>query len=133
VLIQEEGGSFEREVWEYIGDATNNVAEYRALLLALREAASLKPASVRIRSDSQLLVRQLAGDYRVKHPHLIDLHARARELIKAFPVVQVEHVRRDANARADRLANRAIDEALAAKRAGEEHSSGEAGDRGADA
>jgi ribonuclease HI len=113
VMIREEGGPLERELWEYIGEATNNVAEYEALLLALSEAGRLKAARVTVRSDSELLVRQLEGRYRVKHPRLMGLHARARDLLKALPSFRIEHVGRERNRQADALANRAIDEALA--------------------
>ncbi len=119
VMILEEGGSFERRVWEYIGEATNNVAEYQALLLALREASRLEAARVKIRSDSELLVRQVEGRYRVKHPRLIELHCQARDLMKIIPSFQIEHIGRELNAQADALANRAIDEALAGARRGE--------------
>ena len=110
-MIKEEDGPFERECWEYIGEATNNVAEYRALLLALREAGRLKAVWVRIRSDSELLVRQVEGRYRVRHPRLIELHSQARDLIRTIPSFQIEHVGRALNTQADALANRAIDEA----------------------
>ena len=116
VMILEEGGPFERKVWEYIGEVTNNVAEYQALLLALREAGRLKAAKVKIRSDSELLVRQVDGRYRVKHPRLIELHSEARDLMKIIPSFQIEHIGRELNAQADALANRAIDEALAGAR-----------------
>jgi ribonuclease HI len=112
VVIRSARGALEREVWRSIGEATNNVAEYEALLLALREAAKLKPARVTIRSDSELLVRQIEGRYRVRHPRLVQLHLQARELMRALPALEIVHVRREENARADALANRAIDEAL---------------------
>lgn len=114
VMIREEGGPLERELWKYIGEATNNVAEYEALLLALGEAGKLKVAEVTIRSDSELVVRQVKGRYRVKHPHLAKLHSQACNLMKALPSFHIEHVGRERNRRADALANRAIDEALAA-------------------
>ena len=112
VMIQEENGPLERELWKYIGEATNNVAEYEALLLALKEAGKLKPARVRIQSDSELLVRQVEGRYRVKNPRLAELHSQARDLIRTLPCFQIEHIGRELNRRADALANRAIDEAL---------------------
>ena len=112
VMIQAENGLVKEEFWRYIGEATNNVAEYKALLLALEEASRLKPAAVKIRSDSELLVRQIEGKYRVKNPHLAVLHAQARDLIRTIPSVHLEHVGRDQNRQADALANRAIDEAL---------------------
>ena len=114
VMIREEGGPLERELWKYIGEATNNVAEYEALLLALGEAGKLKVAEVTIRSDSELVVRQVEGRYRVKHPRLAKLHSQVCDLMKALPSFHIEHVGRERNRRADALANRAIDEALAA-------------------
>lgn len=114
VMIRQEGGPPERELWKYIGEATNNVAEYEALLLALDEAGKLKAADVAILSDSELLVRQVEGRYRVKHPRLAELHSQARDLMKAFPSFHIEHIGRERNRQADALANRAIDEALAA-------------------
>lgn len=112
VMIQEETGPMERELWKFIGEATNNVAEYEALLLALREAERLRPAGVRIRSDSELLVRQVNGRYRVRNPRLIVLHSQVCDLIRTIPSFHIEHVDRELNRRADALANRAIDEAL---------------------
>jgi len=122
VMIREEGGPFKRKVWEYIGEATNNVAEYHALLLALREAGRLKASRVKIRSDSELLVRQMNGRYRVRHPRLIELHSEARDLMRIIPSFQIEHIGRELNAEADALANRAIDEALAGARLEKERS-----------
>ncbi len=112
VMIQEANRGFERKLWKYIGEATNNVAEYEALLLALREAVSLKPAEVRVRSDSELLVRQVQGRYRVRNPRLSALHSQARDLIGTIASFHIEHVARGLNRQADLLANRAIDEAL---------------------
>ena len=116
VMIREEDGPLERELWKYIGRATNNVAEYEALLLALSEAGRLKAAEVTIRSDSELLVRQVQGRYRVRNPRLGDLHSQACNLMKAIPSFHIEHVGRERNCQADALANRAIDEALAGSR-----------------
>ncbi len=115
VMIQEENGPMEREVWKFIGEATNNVAEYEALLLALREAGRLKSAGVRIRSDSELLVRQVEGRYRVRNPRLIVLHSQVCDLIRTISSFHIEHVDRELNRRADALANRAIDEALSGR------------------
>ena len=113
VIVHEENGPLERKLWRYIGEATNNVAEYEALLLALREAARSKPARVTIRSDSELLVRQLEGRYRVKNPRLVELYSQARDLITTLPSFHIQHIGRELNRQADALANRAIDEALA--------------------
>lgn len=97
------------ELSEAIGRGTNNVAEYRALIEGLEMAARYDPASLVVRCDSQLLVRQLLGVYKVKSPGLRPLFRRARRLLDAFENVRIEHVRRDHNRRADRLANQALD------------------------
>ncbi|MBI2460480.1 MAG: ribonuclease HI family protein [Candidatus Rokubacteria bacterium] len=96
------------EAWgEAIGEVTNNQAEYRALLAALEKARRLGAAEVTIRSDSQLLVRQFSGEYRVKDAKLRPLHARARALAGRFRSFRLEHIPREENRAADRLANRA--------------------------
>ena len=112
VVIGQDHGSYRRELWEYIGEATNNAAEYQALILALKEAARLQATGIRVRSDSELLVRQMEGRYRVKHPRLMELHGHARNLVRAFRSFEIEHIRRELNQEADALANRAIDQAL---------------------
>lgn len=96
------------EAWgEAIGEVTNNQAEYRALLAALEKARRLGAAEVIVRSDSQLLVRQFSGEYRVKDAKLRPLHARARALAGRFRSFRLEHIPREENRAADRLANRA--------------------------
>jgi ribonuclease HI len=92
-----------------IGKATNNVAEYTALLNALERAAELGVTTLDVFSDSELLVKQMNGEYRVKHPDLQDLHREAQGLRKRFERVTLAHVRRAENADADRLCNRALD------------------------
>lgn len=94
----------------YLGNATNNVAEYAALLALLERAGALGVTSLQARSDSELLVKQLNGQYRVKAPHLQPLWLRAAELRRGFARFTLSHVRREANAEADRLANSAMDE-----------------------
>lgn len=111
VLIEDEGG-LRREHLAYIGEATNNVAEYRALLLALQKAKRLRPQKVTVFSDSELLVRQLRGEYRVKSPKLQKLHRAVLSYLTFFPFFQIEHIGREQNRRADELANLAIDRAL---------------------
>jgi ribonuclease HI len=96
-------------VSERIGEATNNVAEYQALIRGLEEAAPFEAAAVHVRADSQLLVRQLEGAYKVKQPHLKPLWVRARELLDAYEDVRLEHVRRELNTDADALVNAALD------------------------
>jgi ribonuclease HI len=109
VVLEVEGGSRRIERFEYIGEATNNVAEYRALLLALSEAEKLSPSSLTILSDSELLVRQLNGEYRVKSDLLRPLYREACHRLRGFPGTRILHVGRGENQDADRLANRAID------------------------
>ena len=109
VVLEVEGGSRRIERSEYIGEATNNVAEYRALLLALSEAEKLSPSSLTILSDSELLVRQLNGEYRVKSDLLLPLYREACHRLRGFPGTRILHIGRGENQDADRLANRAID------------------------
>lgn len=98
------------ELYAYIGETTNNVAEYRALLLALEEAARHVPERLTVFSDSELLVRQLKGEYKVKAEHLRPLFAEASRRLRGFPAVRILHVGREENRRADLLANLAIDQ-----------------------
>ncbi len=109
-IVVEAGGAPVVEAWEYLGETTNNVAEYRALLRGLDEARKLSPPEVVVVSDSELLVRQLTGVYKVKAAHLLALHREAQARLRAFPAARILHVRREENRRADLLANRAIDE-----------------------
>jgi ribonuclease HI len=103
------------ELKESLGSATNNVAEYSGLIAALTWAAQCGVAKLHVRSDSLLLVKQMLGEYRVKHPGLQPLHEEARSLARRIGRVTFEHVRRELNKDADRLANEAMDEAAAAQ------------------
>jgi ribonuclease HI len=94
----------------YLGTATNNQAEYLALIEGLEEAARWKPERLEVYMDSQLVVEQLAGRYRVKNSDLRTLHAKALQLLQGFEETAVQHVPREKNRGADALANRAIDE-----------------------
>jgi ribonuclease HI len=96
-------------VSETIGVATNNVAEYRALVAALEAAREFQARSVRVRADSQLLVRQLEGRYKVKQPHLRPHYERARALLAEYEDVDLAHVPREENTEADALVNAALD------------------------
>ena len=111
VRIERPDGALVEELHEPIGVATNNVAEYRGLLAALEWAARHHCRGVHIRSDSLLLVQQMLGNYKVRNAGLAPLHADARRLVVEIGRVTFEHVRREANAHADRLANAAMDEA----------------------
>jgi ribonuclease HI len=97
------------ELYGYLGVATNNIAEYAALLALLEYVGPLRPGSLRVHSDSELLIRQMEGRYRVKDAKLKVLHAAARRLLAALPGVSLQHVRREENRDADALANRAMD------------------------
>lgn len=110
VRVETADGELVEELRESIGIATNNVAEYRGLLAALRYALARGERDVLVRSDSELLVKQMLGVYRVKHPGLQPLHAEARLLVNRIGRVRFEHVRRELNRHADRLANDAMDE-----------------------
>jgi probable phosphoglycerate mutase len=114
VGIEREDGTIV-ELKESLALATNNVAEYRGLLAALMWAAQHGINRLHVRSDSLLLVKQMCGDYRVKHPGLQPLWAEARGLARQIGKVQFEHVRRELNKDADRLANEAMDEAAASR------------------
>ena len=96
-------------VSESIGVATNNVAEYRALVAALEAAREFPARRVRIRADSQLLIRQLEGRYRVKQPHLRPYFERAKALLAEYEDVDLAHVPREENTEADALVNAALD------------------------
>jgi ribonuclease HI len=109
VLICDAEGNVLDEVSVYLGRTTNNVAEYRALILGLDRARRLGARSVRVVSDSELMVRQMNGLYRVRNPGIAPLYERARALAGAFETFRIEHVLRGRNARADELANRGID------------------------
>jgi ribonuclease HI len=98
-----------------IGVATNNVAEYTAAIEGLRRAAELGAVEVTLRSDSRLLIEQLAGRFRVKNPTLQRLHADATRALRGFRRVRLEHVPRERNREADRLANRGVDDWLASE------------------
>lgn len=98
------------ELREGIGWATNNVAEYRGVIAGLEHAQTLGARRVVVRADSKLVIRQLSGDYKVQSPALVPLHAKARQLTDGFDEVTFEHIAREANQRADRLANRAMDD-----------------------
>ena len=112
-IVVDESGVVLAEVAEGLGETTNNVAEYTAVIRGLEEAKRLGAHEVLLRSDSQLLINQLTGRYRVKAPHLQPLHKRVRDLMRAFARVDLEHVPRERNAAADSLANLGVDRWLA--------------------
>ncbi|MEA2251044.1 MAG: ribonuclease [Solirubrobacteraceae bacterium] len=97
------------EAAEVLGRTTNNVAEYRALLLGLARAKALGADEVEVVNDSELVAKQVNGLYKVKHPDMRPLHAEATKALRAFPSWTVRSVPRAKNARADRLVNEALD------------------------
>ena len=110
VVTTPEGASVEA-VGEAIGRATNNVAEYRALLLGIERAQALGAREVDLIGDSELIVKQVKGEYRVKDAGLKPLHAQVRAALQGFDRWSIRHVRREHNAAADRLVNETLDEA----------------------
>jgi len=120
VLIIGPDGQVAERIHRSIGEATNNVAEYRALLLALERAQALGYTDLEVFSDSELLVRQLQGRYQVKHPALRKLHTMVRDRVGAFSRFDIQHVPREQNADADALANLGIEEGYRPGRRGRE-------------
>ena len=111
-MICEENGVVVKELSRYLGQVTNNVAEYEALLMGLDALIELSRKRIRVQSDSQLLVRQLDGEYRVKDEKLKVLFQRAKTLLRQFDAYRILQVYREMNKLADKLANRGIDEAI---------------------
>jgi ribonuclease HI len=109
VVMRDPNGKIILELGKKLGRDTNNVAEYYALLAALDYAATHNIHALRVRSDSELLVRQMQGRYKVKSPDLKPLYERASKLARQFEYFVVEHVRRESNREADALANLALD------------------------
>ena len=108
VAASPEGEVLERR-GEAIGRATNNVAEYKALLLGIELARELGATEIELVGDSELIVRQVKGEYRVKHADLQPLHQAVRKALESFERWSIRHVRRDQNAAADALVNETLD------------------------
>jgi ribonuclease HI len=110
VVIQDQSGRKVAHLSEYLGHQTNNFAEYQGLIAALEYAIQHGPKALKLISDSELLVRQIKGIYKVKNPTLQDLHGRAKELIAQLEWFSIGHALREHNQDADRLANEAMDQ-----------------------
>lgn len=110
LLTSSKGDEYSLSV--YLGQKTNNQAEYEALIIGLEKLKGLKAKDLEIRADSELLVKQLNGEYKVKNPDLLQLFFRVKELLGLFEKVSIKHIPREKNKRADKLANEAIDEAV---------------------
>lgn len=109
-VVITENGKPVKNIYRYIGEATNNIAEYSALIAALEESLLLGAHCLSIKTDSELLYRQITKVYKVRHPNIIGLYAQAQRLMSGFSRVSVNHVPRELNKEADKLANKAIAE-----------------------
>ncbi|MDQ2742684.1 MAG: ribonuclease HI family protein [Chloroflexota bacterium] len=109
VIIKDENGANIETIGTFLGVTTNNQAEYRALIEGLEAVARHQPAAVTVRMDSELVVRQMTGIYKVRNPGILPLYSQAMALVNALPSVSFEHVPREKNPGADRVANVAID------------------------
>ena len=112
IVIVDSQGNLIKELSDYIGETTNNIAEYTAFLTALKEVREMEYDEVEVVSDSELMVKQINGEYQVKNVGLKKLYDQAKEIIKEFKSFSIRHVRRGENKRADELANQGIDYAL---------------------
>jgi len=110
--IHDDSGAVVAELSRYLGKTTNNVAEYEALLMGLEALLRIGKKRILVQSDSQLMVRQLNGQYRVRDEKLKPLYRRAMALLQEFPAYRIVHVPREMNKLADRLANKGIDETV---------------------
>jgi len=111
-VIVNPAGHIVAKIGKFLGEETNNVAEYMGLILGLKRAKAMGIKELEVLADSELVVRQLNGEYAVKAEHLQPLHAEALALLKAFDQIEVRHIPREENGQADAMSNRAIDERL---------------------
>ena len=111
-VIVSPDGHIVAKIGKFLGESTNNVAEYMGLILGLKRAKAMGIKELEVLADSELMVKQLAGDYAVKADHLKPLHDEAKALLRGFSWVEVRHIPREENAQADAMSNRAIDERL---------------------
>lgn len=112
VVIEDSSGAIKARLSRFIGETTNNQAEYQALLAGLKEAAKLRAEHVNIKLDSELVARQIQGEYKVKSANLKPLLGQVTQLLKQFPFFSLEHIPREQNKAADALANQALDKKL---------------------
>lgn len=111
IVIRDEAGTVIKNVSKNIGSTTNNVAEYTALIFGMEESRNLGAKGLVINTDSELLAKQLGGEYKVKSPALKGLYAKAMQILKSFDDVAVNQIPREENKDADKLANKALDDA----------------------
>lgn len=112
VLVQDEAGKKVDALSVFLGVQTNNFAEYSGLVAALEYALEHGVKAVKVYSDSELLVKQIKGEYKVKSPALLDIYREAKDLIRKLNSFQIRHVMREQNREADRLANQAMDKGM---------------------
>jgi ribonuclease HI len=115
MVLHDPQGRLQVRKGRYLGETTNNVAEYQALLLGLAEARKLAVKKLRVLADSELMVKQLNGHYRVKSPHLLPLWRQALQALQQFEAYAIIHVPREKNRLADEVANQAIDQKAPAR------------------
>ncbi len=111
-VIVNPAGHIVAKVGKFLGEETNNVAEYMGLILGLKRAKAMGIKELEVLADSELVVKQVRGEYAVKAEHLAPLHAEAIALFKAFDQIEIRHIPREENGQADAMSNRAIDERL---------------------
>lgn len=112
IVMLDEGGNVVKEICDYIGQTTNNIAEYTALVTAMKEAIEVGCEEIEVFSDSELMVKQIKGEYQIKNEGLKRLYSQVSQLMKEFRSFSINHVKREFNKRADELANEGIDMAL---------------------
>jgi ribonuclease HI len=112
VLIEDASGKILKEIRRYLGKTTNNQAEYTALLVGLRLSREMGAEDISVFADSELLVKQMRGEYKVKHPLLLPLYTEAKTLTSGLKKFRITHIPRAQNAHADALANEAIDKKI---------------------
>lgn len=115
VVITDGSAAVVKNIAKYIGNTTNNVAEYTALVFGMEEARNLGAKELAINTDSELLAKQLGGEYKIKNPALKDLYAKVMQILKSFAEVRVNQIDRKENKGADKLANQVIDAAVKKK------------------
>ncbi|HZD60122.1 MAG TPA: ribonuclease HI family protein [Anaerolineae bacterium] len=114
--VLDSSGNTLAEISQYLGETTNNVAEYKALIITLEHALLYAPDEIEVRSDSELMVKHLLGEYRVKNEGLKPLFEKVKQLLARVKKIDIKHIYRSENTRADELANKAIDEFTKAER-----------------
>lgn len=115
IVITDSANDVVKNISKYIGNATNNVAEYTALVFGLEEARNLGAKELSINTDSELLAKQLGGEYKIKNSALKDLYGKAMQMLKSFDEIRVNQIERKDNKGADKLANKALDAAVKKK------------------